>query len=87
LAPLRRLTLPLQSGAFQLSVPLSATYCPCVTQRIGAVAVLAGSNVSPVRNRRPPPLPACTVLMTVGAESVPSALTVKRWMSPVSVPA
>ena len=48
-------------------------YWPWLTHRIRFDAVLAGSKVKPVSSRLPP-LAVCSVVMIVGAPSVPSLL-------------
>jgi hypothetical protein len=78
--PLSRLILPVQSLA------LVSAYWPWLTQTTRLLAVLDGSNVRPVMVRLAP-LAVRTVVMFCGAESVPSALIVNRWISPSNVPA
>src|SRR4029079_1726344 len=59
---------------------------PWLTQTMGLLAVLLGSNVSPIRYRLPPFL-AWTVLSGVCRPSVLSALRGNRSISPSSVAA
>ena len=72
MGPESRLILPVKSVAF------SRAYSPWLTHRMRFAAVEAGSNSSPVSMRCTPPLPACTLVITCGEESVPSGLMLNR---------